>query len=102
MEQGNDMLGTSRKLLSINPEHYTAWNHRKRAIERMLPSPEFTKEELEFNVSAIKINPKSYVTWEHRRWLLKRVTDEGFKGQFVQHELLLLEKLLKLDSRNCK
>ena len=99
---GQDVLQATGKLLSINPEYYTAWNERKRAIERLPQiSADFIAEELQFNVSAIKVNPKSYVTWEHRRWLLKRFCSSA-NEQLIKQELLLLEKLLKLDNRNCK
>ena len=88
------MLACTKKLLLVNPEYYTAWNKRKRAIQ--LLSIEVA-EELAFNVAAIKANPKSYVTWQHRRWLLQRF---DYKDA-VAGELALLEKLLIQDCRNC-
>ncbi len=104
VELKEGVLEASTRLLSINPEYYTAWNERKRAIKLEVQiSIEFIGEELMFNVAAIKVNPKSYVTWEHRRWFLKNYcTEPALKANLVQQELTLLEKLLKLDNRNCK
>lgn len=90
-----EMLACTKKLLLINPEYYTAWNERKRAIQLAKID---VAEELAFNVAAIKANPKSYVTWQHRRWLLQRYDCKAA----VSGELALLEKLLILDCRNCK
>lgn len=97
----------TKQIVIQNPEYYTAWNERKRAIQ--LGSDEvsesFIKQELMISVLSIKANPKSYGAWYHRRWFLTsfgvKMTFE-FKKEIIQGELKLLDQLLTLDCRNCK
>lgn len=88
--------------MTRNPEYYTAWNERKRALTR-LPciGIDQIKMELMINVLAIKANPKSYSAWFHRRWFIENYCKEA-KEAIVSGELELLNKLLDLDCRNCK
>ena len=59
------------------------------------------KDELDFGVKAIKSNPKSYGAWYQRRWLLSSI--KAMEPAFdVTPELLLCNRLLEMDARNCK
>ncbi|KAG9457139.1 hypothetical protein H6P81_001647 [Aristolochia fimbriata] len=94
-------LNISSRLLEINPEIYTAWNYRKLAVQSLLQSltdsdsiKPILDEELKVVESALRRNPKCYGAWHHRRWVLSK----GFSS--INNEFLLLDKLLKLDSRN--
>ncbi|XP_068642271.1 geranylgeranyl transferase type-2 subunit alpha 1-like [Aristolochia californica] len=94
-------LDISSKLLEINPEIYTAWNYRKLVVEnRLQPLTDsdsikaILDEELKVVESSLRRNPKCYGAWHHRKWVLSK----GFSS--INNEFLLLDKLLKLDSRN--
>ncbi|KAM3682508.1 hypothetical protein ACJW30_12G077700 [Castanea mollissima] len=97
-----EALEVNAKLLEINPEHYTAWNYRKLAVEHRLTQSEsdpdsvnsILNEELKVVESALRQNFKSYGAWHHRKWVLS-------KGQSsLDHELRLLDRFQKADSRN--
>lgn len=91
-------MDCTKEILTRNPEYYTAWNERKRAL-KLLDPISLMKSELMINVLAIKANPKSYSAWYHRRWFLENYCPrEGI----IEGELKLLEQLLDLDCRNCK
>lgn len=97
------MLSCTQELIVRNPEHYTAWNERKRALNLSLKQPiskETLKKELMINVLAIRSNPKSYSAWYHRRWFLETFCKEK-KNEILGEELKLLAQLLDLDCRNC-
>ncbi|OMO57592.1 hypothetical protein COLO4_35257 [Corchorus olitorius] len=91
----------SAKLLEINPESYTAWNYRKLAVEYHLSQPEsnpdsvksILDDELRVVESALRQNFKSYGAWHHRKWVLSK----GHSS--IDHELRLLDKFQKADSR---
>ena len=104
MEWADNVMDCSKNILIRNPEYYTAWNERKRAILLKSESPDFpsiVKQELLINVLAIKANPKSYSAWHHRRWFIENYC-EKIKEDVVKEELKLLSQLLDLDCRNCK
>lgn len=101
----------TEELLVRNPEYYTAFNERKRAIEILHPLEDslcFFRKELSFSALAIKSNPKSYSAWYHRRWFIEKYCEQSeidgnsLKAEIVQGELLLLSKFLDFDFRNCK
>lgn len=97
-------MDCSMNLLIKNPEYYTAWNERKRAILIKCTLPDFPsliKQELMINVVAIKANPKSYCAWYHRKWFIGKFCEE-IKENVAKEELKLLSQLLDLDCRNCK
>lgn len=102
------MLKCSGELIERNPEYYTAFNERKRAIDALHPFEDFKhflEKELNLSALAIKNNSKSYCAWYHRRWFIEKYCvsdDDGFKREIVQGELLLLSKFLDYDFRNCK
>ena len=98
------MLNCSQELVINNPEYYTVWNERKRALKQSYPAPptkDFIKKELMINILAIKSNPKSYGAWYHRRWFIENYCKE-IKKMILEDELKLLSHLLDLDCRNCK
>ncbi len=96
------MLECTRKILTRNPEYYTAWNERKRALKLSSTcSLESIKSELMINVLAIKSNPKSYNAWYHRRWFIENYCSD-IREAIGKEELELLNQLLDLDCRNCK
>jgi len=57
--------------------------------------------------AGLKANPKVYWIWNHRRWCLENVPDgpeeecDGWKQGNWDRELLVVEKMLEADSRNC-
>ena len=72
-----EALGLAEKLLEQNPEVYTIWNHRKRALLQTLckggdTAAEAIKTELALTERALRKHPKSYATWHHRRWLVSK------------------------------
>ncbi|CAH9053269.1 unnamed protein product [Cuscuta europaea] len=99
-----EAIEVSAKLLEVNPEHYTAWNYRKLAVEDRLHqfdnvnNAESIKtildEELRLVENALRRNYKSYGAWYHRKWVLSK----GHSS--TDRELLLLAKFQKADSRN--
>lgn len=56
----------------------------------------YVTKELMLTEQCIKVNPKSYNSWFHRSWIL----DQGSNIDY-QAELLLCDKCLELDERNC-
>nr|GMD93941.1 geranylgeranyl transferase type-2 subunit alpha 1-like [Ipomoea batatas] len=100
----NEALELSAKLLEANPEHYTAWNYRKLAVDRRLNQSEtennaesikaILDEELRLVENALRSNYKSYGAWYHRKWVLSK----GHSS--TDQELRLLAKFQKADSRN--
>nr|GLL48145.1 geranylgeranyl transferase type-2 subunit alpha 1-like [Ipomoea trifida] len=100
----NEALELSAKLLEANPEHYTAWNYRKLAVDRRLNQSEtennaesikeILDEELRLVENALRSNYKSYGAWYHRKWVLSK----GHSS--TDRELRLLAKFQKADSRN--
>lgn len=130
---GADALEVSATLLRLNPEVYTAWNHRKEALEPVLSAGgarrrpgkglgracsneiswaapvnmslpslplvgesavEAAAKELQLTQEALMRNPKSYSAWHHRKWVL------GYGLSSLEAELVLVEMLLDMDSRN--
>ncbi|KAH9563654.1 hypothetical protein CY35_05G137200 [Sphagnum magellanicum] len=96
-----EALMQNAKLLELNPEFYTAWNFRKRAVQHLLSSEtdeearkRISKEELDLVYRALKVNHKSYGAWHHRKWVIAL----GLSP--LDSEFTLLSKVLKLDARN--
>lgn len=97
-------LRLTGQLLKLAPEHYTAWNVRREAIEQ-LASGELRRRdpdiygdqlqhELEFTAALLPAHPKNSWIWTHRRWALVRVHGAS------DNELVLVDKLLARDPRN--
>ena len=53
--------------------------------------------ELKFLQSCLHVNPKSYGVWEHRRFALQNMPSPDW-----ERDLMLCNKFLSMDSRNCK
>lgn len=70
----------------------------------MIPVIDKVMEELEFGIATIKINPKSYGAWYNRKWLIQSIKNVEMMIPFdvVKGELKLCDRLLDIDSRNCK
>lgn len=60
-------LHSSTILLIINPEHYTAWNTRRRSLELDLA------HELWFSRLVLHKHPKRAAAWSYRDWLLRKM-----------------------------
>ncbi|XP_043712538.1 geranylgeranyl transferase type-2 subunit alpha 1 [Telopea speciosissima] len=96
-----EALEIGAKLVEVNPEHYTAWNYRKLAVDNILISetdPDAIKsilnQELRVVESALRRNFKCYSAWYHRKWVLNK----GFLS--FDKEFRLLDQFQRLDSRN--
>jgi geranylgeranyl transferase type-2 subunit alpha len=99
----NEHLGSIDRLLEQNPEHYTAWNTRRRFLLRqkqLVDAETYMKQilyELQRTATLLKLHPKSYWLFNHRRWCLTTLN----KQDVLRRELLICEKMLSMDSRNC-
>ncbi|KAI0237122.1 Rab geranylgeranyltransferase [Massospora cicadina] len=93
-EYDSKMLELTYKVLMLNPDYYSAWNDRRRALEATGLTE--LKEELELTRAALRLRPKTYWIWNHRLWALFKMNQrEAWIG-----ELHLTDLLLNLDSRN--
>jgi geranylgeranyl transferase type-2 subunit alpha len=96
--------------LTENPEYYTIWNHRRRALNALFfaggqpESPNnLIQGDLQLTFALLRKFPKCYWIWNHRNWLLRRAesilgTDAARK--LWTGELQLINKMLHADSRN--
>ncbi|KAG0561983.1 hypothetical protein KC19_9G108200 [Ceratodon purpureus] len=96
-----EAMNQNARLLELNPEFYTAWNYRKRAVEEILGRETdeearkgIAQRELDVVVRALRVNHKCYGAWYHRKWVI------GLGLSSLDAELVLLKKLLRLDGRN--
>ncbi|KAH9462647.1 hypothetical protein H4Q26_012188 [Puccinia striiformis f. sp. tritici PST-130] len=100
-----DSLSLSTMVLRINPEHVTAWSFRRHCLLTLRPRGDPDQEgqafdgalqgELPLTLASFQRNPKAYPIWEHRKWVLAQMSVSDWKA-----ELVLLEKMFKLDGRN--
>lgn len=106
------------KVLNLNPEYYTIWNHRRRVLEYLLRPHDASvsdgqtleqdvqkilSTELQFLVPLLMKFPKCYWIWNHRYWALKQVSAKASATAAQQawnEELGLVSKMLSRDSRN--
>lgn len=63
--------------------------------------------DLRLTTAYLQVHPKVYWIWNHRKWCLESVPpgpddSEGWRNQFWKMELMLIEKMLDADARNCK
>lgn len=79
-------------------------NSEPKAINELL------SDELVMTFAALKKHPKVYWIWNHRRWCLENIPVGGDGGEGDEHgwrtahwgrELLIVEKMLEADARNC-
>lgn len=119
------MLRLTSKLLTLNPEYYTIWNHRRLLLQHrfreqagvILDQEDFTStvssghnamieiilDDLQFLVPLLRKYPKCYWIWNYRLWLLEQSTSllpTPSARRLWQEELGLVGKMLSLDSRN--
>ncbi|ORZ00995.1 hypothetical protein BCR43DRAFT_486185 [Syncephalastrum racemosum] len=90
------------RLLEMNPDFYTVWNHRRTILlHTSLDTADsdakqaILNKELSLFMTLIRINPKSYWLWNHRMWCLVTMPFANWNG-----ELDLVDKLLAMDARN--
>ncbi|KAI9011164.1 hypothetical protein BC832DRAFT_549872 [Gaertneriomyces semiglobifer] len=100
-EWTKETFDLTTKLLSLNPEFYTAWNGRRQYLLSSFSSLS-TEEiqssclgELALCTASLHEAPKSYWVWHHRKWVLENMPEPPWDG-----ELKLLNKLLDMDARN--
>jgi geranylgeranyl transferase type-2 subunit alpha len=113
---GADTLQKISDLLGRNPEYYTVWNYRRRALRHQFSEAESSnegdatniishliKDDLNFLIPLLRSFPKCYWIWNYRLWLLdeaRRLLPLAQARPFWEQELLLVGKMLTLDSRN--
>ena len=103
-----ETLALCEKLLEMNCELYTLWNHRKEYLEPVLGGGESEadsgrvksagQKELRLIESCLQKNPKSYCCWQHRRWVVSLLHARGAAN--LDHEIALCQLLLSVDERN--
>lgn len=96
--EGQGPLDLTTSILSINPEHPTAWSTRRRIFLQAQSPPSILARDLDLTQKAMRKNPKVYAVWEHRKWVMKQMHDEADWAR----ELKTVEALLDKDGRNCK
>ena len=119
------MLRLTSKLLTLNPEYYTVWNHRRLILQHHFCEQqelirdqedggstlssgheaitEMISDDLQFLIPLLRKYPKCYWIWNHRLWLLQQSTSLlplSSARRLWQEELGLVGKMLNLDSRN--
>lgn len=122
----NDLLESTSQVLLLQPDDYNCWHARKRALIHAHSSNkqcaasnsgtimhlEVAERKVELNLTflCLKQNPKSYASWNHRHWALSPLLSKNgriSKGSSAldidwNNEIVLLKKLLAVDSRNCR
>lgn len=63
--------------------------------------------DLRLTTAYLQVHPKVYWIWNHRKWCLESVPlgpegSEGWRNEFWKMELMLIEKMLDIDARNCE
>ncbi|KAL4891956.1 prenyltransferase alpha subunit repeat protein [Aspergillus ambiguus] len=116
-EYTTETLQLISELLAKNPEYYTVWNYRRRALQHefsqagSISSGEsavegiasLIKNDLQFLIPLLRSFPKCYWIWNYRLWLLdeaKRRLPLALARRLWEEELALVGKMLSLDSRN--
>lgn len=90
-------------IVSWTPDYYTAWNYRRTILMTTIlgedkdSNQNVLKEELLLLLQLIRSNPKSYWLWNHRFWCLQKMPKPNWHA-----ELILVDKMLTMDARNCK
>lgn len=108
------MLGLVTKLLNLNPEYYTIWNHRRRVLDAFFAggvekqaftnnSEDLLNNDLQLTFVLLRQFPKCYWIWNHRNWLLRtaemRASTQAGRDLWTG-ELQLVNKMLHADNRN--
>lgn len=63
--------------------------------------------DLRLTMAYLKVHPKVYWIWTHRKWCLENVPagpgdTESWRNDFWKMELMVVEKILDADARNCE
>jgi geranylgeranyl transferase type-2 subunit alpha len=109
-----EVLGLVTKLLSLSPEYYTVWNHRRRIIVALFakhsaddgPAPksdDLIQDDLKLTFGLLRKYPKCYWIWNYRNWVLEAgETELGTEAgrDLWSGELQLVNKMLNSDNRN--
>lgn len=111
------------QILCANPDFYTIWNYRKEIVLKRqndlikklqdkqvgdepnsgddkqdeLAIENLFENELQLTANCLMKNPKSYNSWHHRLW-----TIENHKNPNLNREIMLCNRFLEMDERNCK
>lgn len=93
------VVQVTHDLLNQNPEFYTAWNERRKALLKLDLNTKLCDEELRFNYQCIKRHPKSYWVFNHRRWIIDNYPKKDKKRVLIK-ELDAVNSLLDIDARN--
>ncbi|KAJ3331539.1 Rab geranylgeranyltransferase [Blyttiomyces sp. JEL0837] len=102
-ELDGDSFAVTTSILSINADHYTAWNVRRQILVKDWADMSTddkaagAKQELRFVEELVRKHPKSYWLWNHRGWVLDNMDSPDWA-----RELKLCNMMLDLDARNCK
>ncbi|OJJ44049.1 hypothetical protein ASPZODRAFT_145175 [Penicilliopsis zonata CBS 506.65] len=111
-EYTTETLQNISELLTTNPEYYTVWNYRRQVLQHQFSLaasndsnqiPTLIKNDLMFLIPLLRSFPKCYWIWNYRLWVLdeaKRLLPATVARKFWQEELVLVGKMLSLDSRN--
>ncbi|KAF2403278.1 protein prenylyltransferase [Trichodelitschia bisporula] len=106
-EYTSDTLALTSRLLSINPEFYTAWNHRRKLLSHLMatsaaPGVDLITADLAFLIPLLKLYPKCYWLWNYRIWLLEQAELYAPKEALAiwRGELALVAHMLTRDERN--
>ncbi|GAQ89938.1 Protein prenylyltransferase superfamily protein [Klebsormidium nitens] len=97
-----ELLQATQVIVIVNPEHYTAWNTRKRVLLRS-PAPEGAASvELQLSALALSVHPKSEATWSHRRWVLRNLLQIAKSPQcsVLEKESALAQRCAELRPMN--
>ena len=115
-----EVLNLTSKLLTLNPEYYTIWNHRRRILNHHFTQPSnenphdpphvphetiasLINEDLSFTFPLLVKYPKCYWIWLHRQHLLQtstRLLPATSSHALWSSELALTSKMLSRDARN--
>ncbi|UPR02772.1 protein prenylyltransferase [Chloropicon primus] len=101
-----ETLALCQKLLEMNCELYTLWNHRKEYLEPILlgsssDAKGAAEKELKLIEACLQRNPKSYCCWQHRKWVVDLANRlPNAEEAALDRELGLCDLLLSVDERN--
>jgi len=101
-ESSTETLSFLSKLLPINPDYYSLWNHRREVIQdTLLPLNTKTCElELKLTEQCLRKNPKCYGAWFHRKWTLQQLSGSDIRMDLLKNEIAMTSNFLLLDERN--
>lgn len=98
-----ETLDKTTHLLALNPEFYTIWNYRREILSALFANKtvdpiKLLEDDLKLVMAQLKLFPKCYWIWGHRIWCLFQLQE--LNAANWKFELLIVSKLLEMDSRN--